>query len=83
METTRIKLTDKGRGHVWLAIRDGVVVGAMGSEPSRFVGLSVEHARHLARYGRVPRARRAMCPHANVIELSDRVRVCTSCEAVI
>ena len=29
------------------------------------------------------KALRATCPHANVIELDDRVRVCVRCEAVL
>ena len=46
-----VKLKDKDRGHVWLTVRDNRVVGAMGSEPKRYVGLSLKDARHLARYG--------------------------------
>ncbi len=51
-----LKLKDKGRGHVWLNVRDGVVVGAMGSEPKRYIGLTVDRAKHLARYGSVSRS---------------------------
>lgn len=51
MTTTQIKLKDRASGcFIFLAIRDGVVVGAMGSEPARFVGLTEEQARHRARY---------------------------------
>lgn len=50
-----VKLKDKNRGHVWLSIRDGVVVGAMGSEPKRYMGLTLDQAKHLARYGSVAR----------------------------
>ncbi len=46
-----VTMKDKGRGRVWLTVRDGVVVGAMGSDPARFVGLTIEAARHRARYG--------------------------------
>ena len=35
---------------IFLTLRDGVVVGAMGSEPARFVGLTESEARHRARY---------------------------------
>lgn len=52
-----IVLKDKGRGRVWLTMRDGIVVGAMGSEPKRYMGLTLELARHLARYGSFKRAR--------------------------
>ncbi len=37
-------------GRIWLRVVGGVVVGAMGSEPARFVGLSESAARHRARY---------------------------------
>lgn len=50
MKTT-MTLKDKGRGRIWLTILDGLVISAMGSEPARFVGLSIERAKHLARYG--------------------------------
>ena len=46
-----IKLKDRDRGHVWLWVRDGLVVGAMGSEPKRYIGLTLGQAKHLARYG--------------------------------
>ncbi len=47
-----IKLHDKiSRCHVWINVRDGVVVGAMGSDPRRFIGLTEARARHVARYG--------------------------------
>jgi hypothetical protein len=49
--TTTLKLKNKSAGHVWLTIRDGAVVGAMGSDPSRFIGLTESRARHIARYG--------------------------------
>ena len=44
-------LKDRVGGRVWLTIRNGVVVGAMGSDPRRFVGLPVDLARHIAKYG--------------------------------
>ena len=44
-------LKDRGRGRIWLVIRNGIVTGAMGSEPERYVGLTIDQARHLARYG--------------------------------
>ncbi len=49
-DTTEV-LRDRERGTIHLTIRDGVVVGAMGSEPKRFIGLTVDRARHVARYG--------------------------------
>ena len=49
--TNTLSLNDKGRGRIYLNVRDGVVVGAMGSEPARFLGLTLERARHIARYG--------------------------------
>lgn len=48
---TKLKLKDRCRGHIWLMLRDGIVVGAMGSEPARFIGKTESAARHLARYG--------------------------------
>lgn len=57
---TVLKLRDKGRGFILLTLRDGVVIGAMGSEPIRFVGKSERDARHIARYGAISdRAKRA------------------------
>ena len=47
----RLTLRDRERGHISLTLRDGIVVGAAGSEPKRFMGLSEAQARHLARYG--------------------------------
>jgi hypothetical protein len=44
-------LKDRLGGRVWLNVRDGHIVGAMGSDPKRFMGLSIDQARHLARYG--------------------------------
>lgn len=47
-----VKLRDRASGnYVWLSIRDGVVVGAMGSDPKRFVGLTEQEARRKARFG--------------------------------
>jgi hypothetical protein len=46
-----IKLKDRERGHVWLTARDGRVVGVMGSDPARYMGMTLDEARHLARYG--------------------------------
>jgi hypothetical protein len=48
---THVTLKDRGRGFIWLSLRGGVVVGAVGSEPSRYMGLALERARHIARYG--------------------------------
>lgn len=47
-----LKLKDRhSRNFVYLTVRGGIVVGAMGSEPKRFLGLTVDRARHVARYG--------------------------------
>ena len=51
MKTTSLALKDRSRGTIWLSIRDGVVVGAMGSDPKRFIGLTVALAQRLARTG--------------------------------
>lgn len=55
MSDKTVKLPARKAGHVWLTIRDGVVVGAMGSDPSRYMGLSESDARYLARYGAAPK----------------------------
>jgi len=50
-----IKLKDRySGGHVWLAIRDGRVVGVTGADPSRYMGRTLEEAKHHARYGGRP-----------------------------
>lgn len=47
-----IKLKDRySGGHVWLTVRDGTVVGVMGSDPKRYLGMSLDQAKHVARYG--------------------------------
>lgn len=46
-----LDLRVKHGGQIYLWLRDGIVVGAMGSEPARFVGKTEEKARHIARYG--------------------------------
>lgn len=56
--TTKLNLPDKNRGQIWLNLRDGVVVGAMGSEPERFLDLTESQARHLARYGGIAKRSR-------------------------
>lgn len=38
-------------GRIYLWIRDGIVAGAMGCEPSRYMGRTIAAARHIARYG--------------------------------
>jgi hypothetical protein len=51
MNTTELVLKDKASGfRIFLTLRADVVVGAMGSNPERYVGLTVAEARHLARY---------------------------------
>ena len=50
--TSSVKLKDRySGGHVWLTVRDGIVVGAMGSDPKRYVGMTLDQAKHVARYG--------------------------------
>ncbi len=47
-----IKLKDRySGGHVYLTVRDGRVVGVMGSDPARYMGMTLDEARHHARYG--------------------------------
>lgn len=54
--TTTMKLKDRySGGSIWITLCDGLVVGAMGCEPQRFVGLTARKALHLARYGAVAR----------------------------
>lgn len=52
-----IKLKDKASGcFIWIAITEGKVVGALGSDPQRYMGLTEAQARHLARYGGIGKA---------------------------
>ncbi|HKQ66005.1 MAG TPA: hypothetical protein VJZ73_13405 [Methylomirabilota bacterium] len=51
-----ITLKAKGRGEVALSVRDGVVIGATGSEPQRYIGLTIEHAGYLAAGRKIPAA---------------------------
>jgi hypothetical protein len=47
-----IKLKDRySGGYVWLTVRDGTVVGVMGSDPKRYLGMTLDRAKHVARYG--------------------------------
>ena len=41
-------------GRVYLRLCTGLVIGALGSDPARYLGLTEKAARHLARYGRAP-----------------------------
>lgn len=48
----KLKLKDRySGGHVWLTVRDGAVVGVMGSDPKRYLGMLLDQAKHVARYG--------------------------------
>jgi hypothetical protein len=38
-------------GKIYLTVRNGVVVGAMGSDPARYVGMPIATARYYARHG--------------------------------
>ena len=50
---TELTLRDKASGQrIFLTMRDGAVVGAMGSDPQRYIGLTEAAARHKARYAR-------------------------------
>ena len=50
--TSTVKLKDRHSGaHVWLTVRDGTVVGVMGSDPKRYLGMALDQAKHVARYG--------------------------------
>lgn len=50
--TPVVKLKDRhSGGHVWLTVRDGTVVGAMGSDPQRYLGMTIDEAKHVARHG--------------------------------
>lgn len=50
--TSVVKLKDRYSGsHVWLTVRDGAVVGVMGSDPKRYLGMALDRAKHVARYG--------------------------------
>ncbi len=47
-----IQLKDRYSGSpVTLTVREGRVVGAMGTEPKRYMGMTVDEARHYARHG--------------------------------
>lgn len=51
-KTQTVTLKDRySGGMVWLNVKDGVVVGAVGSEPKRFLGMTLDVAKHYARYG--------------------------------
>ena len=45
---TTLTLDNRQAGKVYLFLRDGVVVGACGEDPIRFMGLTEAQARHLA-----------------------------------
>jgi hypothetical protein len=48
---TTITLRDRVSGNqMYLTLRDGTVIGAMGSDPARYMGLTEAQARHKARY---------------------------------
>jgi hypothetical protein len=48
---TTLTLKDRVSGNrMYLSLRDGVVVGAMGADPKRYLGLTEQAAKHKARY---------------------------------
>lgn len=54
-------LKDKNSGNrIFLTVRDGHVVGAMGSDPKRYMGLPIGTAQHVARYGNVSKRKPAV-----------------------
>ena len=52
-ETVKLKDRYSG-GNVWLTIRDGKVLVPWGSDPNRYYGMTIEQAKHHARYGGTP-----------------------------
>lgn len=51
-----LNLRDKASGgRIYLNVRGGHVVGAMGADPYRYLGLTEADARHVARYGGIRR----------------------------
>lgn len=66
-----IKLRDRYSGSpISLVVRDDRVVGAMGTEPKRYLGMTLDEARHYARHG--GRGRR---DHATIKLDSDDARM--------
>ncbi len=52
MAKTTIIVKDRYSGQrMFLTVKDGVVVGAMGTEPKRYLGMTLALAKHYARYG--------------------------------
>lgn len=59
-----LKLKDRySGGSVYLTVRDGRVVGVMGSDPARYMGMSLDEAKHYARYGGRGRSSHAAIKH--------------------
>ena len=49
---SEIKLKDRySGGHVWLTVRGDRVVGVMGADPERYMGMTLDEAKHHARHG--------------------------------
>lgn len=46
--SAELRLADRGRGTVFLSMHQGKVIGATGSEPERFMGLTEDAARRIA-----------------------------------
>lgn len=58
MRASQITLKDRySGGLIFLTVRDGVVIGAVGTEPKRYLGMTLAAAKHYARYGGKPRGR--------------------------
>lgn len=74
-----IKLKDRySGGYVWLTMRDGNVVGVMGSDPKRYLGMALDRAKHVARYGgtgsRTHHATAQVAPTSVVVQIGDIVQ---------
>lgn len=62
-----VKLKDRhSGGHVWLTVRNGIVVGVMGSDPKRYLGMPLDQAKHVARYGGTGKIKKTARGHAVV-----------------
>ena len=64
-EPSTITLRDRYSGNpVLLTVRDGRIVSVMGSDPWRYMGMSLEEAKHYARHGGRGREKKTSPAHA-------------------
>lgn len=76
LPTTTIVLEHVGAQTMHLTIRDGKVVGAMGADPSTWIGLSEEAARHRAAFQwAIDEARDMYANDTDDIEIDDGAEV--------